>query len=241
MRKDFSPALSSASRHALDYLHQLDHQPVGPTASLETLRRQIVKPWNSDPLPADSVINDLVRDIQGGLNNSANARFYAWVIGGSLPSALAADWLTSAWDQNAGLYSCSPASAIVEEAVGAWLIDLFRLPADCSFALVTGCQMAHTTALAAARSWLLKQRGWDVEQQGMAGAPPIHILCGTRHATIDRTVRLLGFGAQSISSLAVHNDGSLDPTALDTALARPQRSARHRRLTGRRCEYRRLR
>jgi glutamate/tyrosine decarboxylase-like PLP-dependent enzyme len=218
MRKDFSPALSTAARHALEYLRTVDDQPVGPTASLETLRRQICKPWNHDPLPADSVINDLVRDIAGGLNNSANARFYAWVIGGALPSALAADWLTSAWDQNAGLYAVSPASAIVEEAVGAWLKDLFHLPADSSFALVTGCQMAHTTALAAARTWLLKQRNWDVEQQGMAGAPPIRILCGVRHATIDRTVHLLGFGAQSILSLAVDNNGSLDPSALETAL-----------------------
>ena len=77
---------------------------------------------------ADDVVNELAADIEGGLNNSVNARFYAWVIGGSLPSALAADWLTSTWDQNAGLYSVSPASAIVEEAVGAWLKSLFRLP-----------------------------------------------------------------------------------------------------------------
>jgi glutamate/tyrosine decarboxylase-like PLP-dependent enzyme len=119
MRKDFSPALETAMHHALDYLRTVDERPVGPTASLDILRQRLCKAWNRDPLPAESVVNELVKDIEGGLNNSVNARFYAWVIGGSLPSALAADWLTSTWDQNAGLYSVSPASAIVEEAVGA--------------------------------------------------------------------------------------------------------------------------
>lgn len=218
MRKDFSPALETALHHALDYLRTVDERPVGPTASLETLRQRLCKEWNREPLPAESVVNDLVKDIEGGLNNSVNPRFYAWVIGGSLPSALAADWLTSTWDQNAGLYSVSPASAIIEEAVGSWLKDLFRLPASSSFALVTGCQMAHTTSLAAARTWLLKRQGWDVERQGMSGSPQIRVLCGVRHATIDRTVRLLGFGDQSVTKLPVDSAGALEPSALEDAL-----------------------
>ncbi len=207
MRKDFFPALESAMGHALDYLRNVDERPVGPTASLETLRQRLCKEWNHDPIPSESVVNDLVKDIEGGLNNSVNARFYAWVIGGSLPAALAADWLTSTWDQNAGLYSVSPASAIVEEAAGLWLKDLFRLPASSSFALVTGCQMAHTTCLAAARTWLLRRQGWDVERQGMSGSPQIRVFCGLRHATIDRTLHLLGFGDESITRLCVDESG----------------------------------
>lgn len=218
MRKDFQPALVAAMDHALEYLRTVDKRPVGPTASLETLRLRLCKEWNENPMHAEVVVNDLVRDIEGGLSNSVNARFYAWVIGGSLPSALAADWLTSTWDQNAGLYSVSPASAIVEEAVGAWLKDLFRLPALTSFALVTGCQMAHTTCLAAARTWLLKRHGWDVEQQGMSGSPQIRVFCGMRHGAIDRTVRLLGFGDQSITKLSVDAAGALEPVALEVAL-----------------------
>jgi glutamate/tyrosine decarboxylase-like PLP-dependent enzyme len=218
MRKDFYPALVAAMDHALEYLRTVDERPVGPTASLETLRRRLCREWNQDPMQAESVVNDLVEDIQGGLSNSVNARFYAWVIGGSLPSALAADWLTSTWDQNAGLYSVSPASAIVEEAVGSWLKDLFRLPASSSFALVTGCQMAHTTCLAAARTWLLKGQGWDVERQGMSGSPQIRVFCGLRHATIDRTLHLLGFGDQSVTELCVDDVGALDPDALEAAL-----------------------
>lgn len=218
MRKDFSPALNAALRQALEYLNQVDDKPVGPTATLEELRERICKPWNANGIPAAEVVDALANDIEGGLNNSVNARFYAWVIGGSLPAALAADWLTSTWDQNAGMYAVSPAAAIVEEAAGAWLIDMFKLPKETSFALVTGCQMAHTTCLAAARSWLLKGQGWDVERQGMAGSPPITIFCGVHHATIDRTLRLLGFGDASLRPLTVNAQDQLEPAALESAL-----------------------
>jgi len=218
MRKDFAPVLELALRQALAYLHHVDDRPVGPTASLGELRARTCKEWNAQGIDASQVINDLVSDIEGGLNNSVNARFYAWVIGGSVPSALAADWLTSTWDQNAGMYAVSPAAAVVEEAVGLWLKDLFRLPSHTSFALVTGCQMAHTTCLAAARSWLLKKTGWDVEQQGLAGSPPIRVFCGERHATIDRAVRLLGLGDASVTTLRTYQSGALEPAALEAAL-----------------------
>src|SRR3569832_1088123 len=128
MRKDFKNVLQLTLRRALEYLDNLDQKPVGPTVTVADLRARTCKPWNTDGLDASQVIDELVRDIDGGLDNSANARFYAWVIGGTLPSALAADWLTSTWDQNAGMYTVSPASAMVEEAVGQWLKDLFALP-----------------------------------------------------------------------------------------------------------------
>ena len=218
MRKDFQGTLETAFRHALQYLQQVDDRPVGPTVGVDELRRRICKELNDQGMDAATVVEELVRDIEGGLNNSVNARFYAWVIGGTLPSALAADWLTSTWDQNAGMYAVSPASAMVEEAVGPWLRDLFQLPRHASFALVTGCQMAHTTCLAAARSWLLKKHGWDVEVQGMAGSPPITVICGTRHATIDRALRLLGFGDASRRSLEREAEGILEAEDLERAL-----------------------
>ena len=218
MRKDFHGALEAALRYALEYLEQVDDRPVGPTVPVEELRRRVCKQLDAQGMDGAKVIEELVRDIDGGLNNSVSARFYAWVIGGSLPSALAADWLTSTWDQNAGMHAVSPAGAMVEEAVGAWLKDLFGLPKHASFALVTGCQMAHTTCLAAARSWLLKNQGWDVEQQGMAGSPAITVLTATRHATIDRTLRLLGFGDASRKSLERQAEGTLEPEILEEAL-----------------------
>src|SRR5450432_489826 len=218
MRKDFSPVLKLALQQALEYLNNVDDKPVGPTATLAELRTRIAREWNAEGIDASQVIADLVRDIEGGLNNSVNARFYAWVIGGSLPSALAADWLTSTWDQNSGMYHVAPAATVVEESVGVWLKDLFGLPQEASFALVTGCQMAHTTCLAAARSWLLTKHGWDVERQGLAGSPPIKVFCGLRHATIDRTLRLLGFGDVSLKSLRTNQAGLLEPAALEQAL-----------------------
>ena len=218
MRKNFSGALEAAFRRALDYLENVDDQPVGPTASLQQLRERICKTWDSKGMGAEQVIEELARDVEGGLNNSVNARFYAWVIGGSLPSALAADWLTSTWDQNAGMYSVSPASAIVEEAAGSWLKELFRLPEQTSFALVTGCQMAHATCLAAARSWLLKNKGWDVERQGMAGSPQILVFTGERHSSLDRALRLLGIGDESLRVLETDTSGALQSAALEKAL-----------------------
>jgi glutamate/tyrosine decarboxylase-like PLP-dependent enzyme len=148
MRKDFTGPLNAAMRSALEYLERLDDRPVGPTASLEELRQRFCREWNAEGAEPKQVIEELVREVDGGLNNSPSARFYAWVIGGTLPSALAADWMTSTWDQNAGMYTVSPASAVVEEAVGEWLKQLFHLPKQTSFALVTGCQMAHTTCTA---------------------------------------------------------------------------------------------
>jgi len=217
-QREFTPALARAMHYALNYLNMVDENPVAATVSLQTLRERLCKSLNHDPLPAESVVAQLARDVEGGLNNSVNARFHAWVIGGCLPSALAADWLTSTWDQNAGLYSVSPAAAVVEEAVGAWLIDVFGLPASSSFALVTGCQMAHTTCLAAARTWLLKNHGWDVERQGMSGSPKIHVFCGERHSSIDRSLRLLGFGDDSLHALPLDASGALDAAALESAL-----------------------
>lgn len=218
MRKDFRPVLQLAMAQALKYLGEVDDRPVGATVSPAELRARTCKELNREGMEPSQVISELVRDVAGGLNNSVNARFFGWVIGGSLPSALAADWLTSTWDQNAGMYAVSPAGAMVEEAVGAWLKDLFSLPAQTSFALVTGCQAAHTTCLAAARSRLLMQRGWDVQRQGLAGAPPIRAYCGVRHITIDRSLRLLGLGDNSITALGTKPTGGLEPAELESAL-----------------------
>ncbi len=165
------------------------------------------------------VIEELVRDVKGGILGMPGGRFYAWAIGGSLPAALAADWLTSAWDQNAALYACSPAAAVVEEVVGVWLKDLLCIPPSASFALVTGCQMAHVTALAAARHSLLARAGWDIEERGLYGAPPIRIvLSSNRHASIDRAVRLLGLGTQHVEYIEPGEGETMDAQALGRAL-----------------------
>lgn len=211
--------LSLAQHHAFSFLKDLDRAPVGATVDLKTLRQRLNKPLAGSGLASEQVITELVADVEGGLLGSTGGRFFGWVIGGSLPAALAADWLTATWDQNGALFATSPAAAVVEEVVGLWLKDLLGLPAHASFALVSGCQMAHATSLAAARHALLAERGWDVEEQGLYGAPPIRILSSAqRHGSFERAVRLLGLGRQQVIYLTSDAQDRLEPEALQTAL-----------------------
>jgi len=211
--------LSLAQHHALSFLKTLDRAPVGATVDVQTLRKQLEKPLAESGLPPEQVVTELVRDVGGGLIGSAGGRFFGWVIGGSLPAALAADWLATTWDQNAALYATSPAAAVAEEVAGMWLKDILRLPAHASFALVSGCQMAHVTCLAAARHALLAERGWDVEREGLYGAPRIRILTSAqRHGSFERAVRLLGLGSGQIVCLTSDANDRLEPAALQKAL-----------------------
>jgi glutamate/tyrosine decarboxylase-like PLP-dependent enzyme len=216
----FHDPLSLALSLALKHLDNAATIPVGATANLATLRAQLDVPLGELGLEAGKVVDDLVKGVAGGLHHSAGGRFFGWVIGGSLPAALAADWLTSAWDQNAALYACSPAASVVEEGAGKWLKEVLNLPATASFALVTGCQMAHMTCLAAARHSLLADRGWDAEQDGLAGAPPLRVLTSTeRHGSTVRAIRLLGIGERNIVPLPADDRGCLLQSALAQALA----------------------
>jgi glutamate/tyrosine decarboxylase-like PLP-dependent enzyme len=213
--------LEAALEHALDYFETLDQHPVVPSASLNELRRRLVRPLAAGGLAPEQVVSELAAAVDDGLLRSTGGRCFAWVIGGALPSAVAADWLTSAWDQCGVLYATSPAAAIIEEIAGAWLKDLLRLPECASFALATGAQMAHVTCLAAARHALLEQRGWDIEEQGLSGAPATRIYSSTeRHGSLERAARLLGLGRARMTALATDAHGRLEPAALEEALAR---------------------
>jgi glutamate/tyrosine decarboxylase-like PLP-dependent enzyme len=150
---------------------------------------------------------------------TGSPRYFGFVIGGALPAALGADWLASAWDQNAGLYAAGPPAAVVEEVAGRWVLDLLALPATASFGFVTGCQMAHVTALAAARNDVLARAGWDVERRGLTGAPRVRVLAGdVRHATVDRALRLLGLGTDAVEPVTSGPDARLRVDALAGAL-----------------------
>lgn len=215
----FQRPLAAAFQYATERLSRTADLPVAATADLSTLRSRLALPLAEDGLDATTVIEDLVRAAEGGLINSPGPRFFGWVIGGSLPAALAADWLTSAWDQNACMYACAPAAAVVEEVAGEWLKEVLGLPATASFALITGCQMSHVTCLLAARHALLARRGWDVEMEGLAGSPPIRILTSTEvHGTLVRACRMLGLGEKHIERLPADADGRLREDALRKAL-----------------------
>jgi len=214
------PALRRAVHHASEWLTSLDTIAVGATTDLATLRARLHLPLPERGTDPARIIDDLAAQTAGGHNASASGRFYAWVIGGSLDSALAADWLTSAWDGNAGLFAVAPAAAVVEEVAGAWIKELLDLPREASFAFTTGCQMAHFTCLAAARHAQLQRAGWDVAGDGLSGAPAMRIfMSDQRHSTIDRAARFLGFGTRNLEILPTNDAGQLAPETLASALA----------------------
>jgi len=195
---------------AADFVGSLDERSIWPPAGVDELRAALGGPLPDGPSDPVKVIEELSAVAERGVVAIPSGRYFGFVIGGALPAALAADWLTSTWDQNAGLVVCGPAAAVVEEVVGDWLKDLLRLPRDASFALVTGCQMAHTTCLAAARHSVLARTGWDVERDGLATAPQIRVLASAkRHSTIDRSLRLLGLGTASVTEIPADGQGRM--------------------------------
>lgn len=169
--------------------------------------------------PTDSaiVVDELAAAVEPGLTAMGSGRFFGWVTGGTLPSALAADWLVGAWDQNASLRYAAPGVVAVEEVAATWILDLLDLPQSAEVGFVTGGQMANFTCLAAARQRVLADAGWDADRDGLFGAPRITVLVGEdRHATVDVALRYLGLGAPR--PVAVDDQGRIQPEALAAAL-----------------------
>ncbi len=218
---DESDLLRSVAERAISYRASLHDGRVTPSATATQLRAALGAPTPEAPTDAAIVINRIADAAEaGGLMGMGSGRFFGFVIGGAVPAALAADWLVTAWDQNTGLFGPTPATAIIEDIAGHWVVDLLGLPPESSFAFVTGGQMANTTALAAARNHVLANQGWDVEANGLFGAPPIRFLVSDEtHATIPRAGRLLGFGLQSIERVAVDGNGAMLPAHLAELLA----------------------
>jgi glutamate/tyrosine decarboxylase-like PLP-dependent enzyme len=193
---DLRALLAQAASLSADFYDSLPERPVYPGVTVRELRETFGAPLPDEPTDASTVISELAAAVDRGLVATAGGRYFGFVIGGAVPASVAADFLTSAWDQNAGLYAAGPAASVVEEVAGAWSLELLGLPSDASFAFVTGGQMANFTALAAARHHVLRAAGWDVEHDGLTGAPRVRIVVGAkRHGTIDRGLRMLGLGA----------------------------------------------
>jgi glutamate/tyrosine decarboxylase-like PLP-dependent enzyme len=216
---DTRALLRRTAELAADFLDSLEDRPVFPQASPDELRAALRVPLQDDPLEPERVVEELAAAADPGLVAMPSGRYFGFVIGGGLPAALAADWLTSAWDQNAGLYVGGPSASIIEQVVRDWVCDLLGLPADASIGLVTGTQMGSVTALAAARYRVLERAGWDVSRDGLAGGPRIRVLVGEkRHVTVDRALRLLGLGAPE--PVPADAQGRMDAAALRAALER---------------------
>jgi glutamate/tyrosine decarboxylase-like PLP-dependent enzyme len=213
--------LERAAELGIEYVESVPGRPVAPAATIEELRTALDLPLPDEPTDALEVIESLARDADPGLTQMTGGRYFGFVLGGSLPAALAADWLTSAWDQNAGLALPTPAAAVVEEVAGRWLKELLGIPAHASFAFVTGCQMAHATALAAARHHVLAAVDYDVERDGLVGAPAIRVLAGEkRHGTLDRALRFIGLGTGCVRPVPADDQGRMLVDELRAELAR---------------------
>ena len=211
--------LEIAFAEARRFLGSLESRPVASRGTPAMIRLPVPAQFPATGMAASDVVRASAAAAEPGLTGNAGGRFFAWVKGGALPASLATDIMCSAWDQNAVLAATSPAAAVLEELAGQFVLDALRLPADASFAFVTGCQMAHATALAAARHAVLARVGWDVEARGLCGAPPIRVLANAhRHGSVDRALRLLGLGTDCIVPLGGGDPGKVGVDALRAAL-----------------------
>ncbi len=216
---DTAALLARTAEIAAGFLAGVGERPVRATATRAELLAALGGELPAEGQAPEAVLEHLAREAQPGVIGIAGPRYFGFVIGGSLPAALAADWLTSTWDQNAGIYAAGPAASVVEEVVGAWLIDLFGLPRGTSFGLTTGCQMAHVACLAAARHRVLQRVGWDVEAHGLAGGPGIDVVVGGEaHATIGTALQYLGLGRSRAIVAETDGQGRLRPDSLAEVL-----------------------
>lgn len=211
-----------AYHQATEYLAGLARRPVGATADAEQLLKMFGGPLPTGPQDASDTITLLGRAAaEGGIPAASGPRYFGYVTGGTLPVAIAADWLVAAWDQTASLYNLSPAIAVAEHVAAQWVLELLGLPEHSSVGFPTGCTMAHLTSLAAARHHLLAGLGWDVERDGLPGAPRVHLVAGAQHhMTIDLAARYLGFGSGGIHNVPVDARGRMRPDALADLLDR---------------------
>ncbi len=213
-----SAALDRAHRHALDWLSSLDERPVPPQASIDQVVQALGAVLPEEGSGAAEVVDLMAAACGPGLTAMPSGRFFGFVIGGTHPAALAADWLVSAWDQNCGLRRLTPAHSAVEDVTSAWLLDLLGLPSDSAVGFVTGATMANFTGLAAGRDAVLRRAGWDVAQRGLFGGPRVRVLVGAeRHETVDLALRYLGLGAPE--PVQADEQGRLRADALRSALS----------------------
>jgi glutamate/tyrosine decarboxylase-like PLP-dependent enzyme len=207
--------LEHTTQRAISYLEALDERRVAPSPEAIANLATLDQPLPNEPTPPEQVIELLDRVCSPATMAMAGPRFFGFVIGGSLPVTLAANWLAGAWDQNSGLYTPTPATAQLEQVALTWLLDIFKLPATCGGAFVTGATMANFSALAAARHAQLELTGWNVEADGLVGAPPITVIVGAEaHPTLFKSLGLLGLGRNRVLRVPVDSQGRMQADAI---------------------------
>jgi glutamate/tyrosine decarboxylase-like PLP-dependent enzyme len=222
---DLEELFVRVARVAAHHRDTVGDRPVAGTASREDAWAAFDLPLPDDPTPADLVVEELLAAADGHLVGTVGPRYFGFVIGGSTPAAAAADMLAVGWDQNAFNPLMSPAAEGAERAAGEWAKDLLGLPGSASVGFVTGAQAANTVGIACGRHWVLEQAGYDVEVDGLIGAPRVRVVTGfERHATIDRSLRLLGLGTASLVPVLTDDSGTVDVEDLAKVLSQePER------------------
>lgn len=219
----YDAALAAAGRAALEWLDGLERRPVRPAHDARAMLAAFAGPLPERGAEPEEVVRDLATRAEPGLMATGSGRFHGWVIGGAMAAPIAADWLVSAWDQNSAITEPFPATTMIEHVAGGWLLELLDLPRSASVGFVTGCQAANIVCLAAARGRVLAAHGWDVEADGLQGAPRVRVLVGAeRHDTVDVALRLLGLGAGTAAVVEVDEAGRMRPHALEAALTGPE-------------------
>jgi glutamate/tyrosine decarboxylase-like PLP-dependent enzyme len=216
---DMQGLLAATATHAAKYLAEVEARPVAPPVDYAALTARLGGPLPEGSTDPQAVLEDLVAAADTGLVNSAGPRYFGFVIGGALPASVAADWMTSVWDQCAGVPALSPVGAAVEEVAAEWSRELLGLPAGVSTGFTTGDTMANTVGLAAARSRVLERAGWDVARQGLFGAPEIEVVVGEqRHVSIGMALRYLGLGSDRVRVVRADAQGRMEPADLARVL-----------------------
>jgi glutamate/tyrosine decarboxylase-like PLP-dependent enzyme len=202
--------MKETMNRATNYLENLSERNVAPSREAVARLAKLNKPFPDQGLEAKAVLAELDEFCSPATMATAGPRFFGFVIGGSLPAALAANWLAGAWDQPASFYEETPATAFLEQVALRWLIDIFRLPSECGGAFVTGATMANFSALATARHVVLERAGWNVERDGLFGAPPITVVVGAEaHTTLMKSLGLLGLGRTRVVRVPVDGQGRM--------------------------------
>jgi glutamate/tyrosine decarboxylase-like PLP-dependent enzyme len=202
--------LQHTAEIAARYLESLDKRGVAPTPEALAGLMELDQPFHDGPRNPTAVLETLDRIGSPATMGMAGRRFFGFVIGGSLPAALAANWLAGAWDQNPGLFAASPIGTVLEEVSLRWLLDVLQLPPESGGAFVTGATMANFTALAAARHAVLQRAGWDVESDGLFGAPPVTVMVGGEaHPSLIKALGMLGLGRSRVVRVPVDNQGRM--------------------------------
>ena len=203
-------AMTAAARHAIAYRDRIASAERTPVADYAAMLAAFAAPVPETGDESAAIVEELVEKATPGIRAKTSPRFFGWVIGNSHPTGVAADWLTSAWGQNVGNLISAPAASAVEKIAADWLLDLLHLPSESSVGFVTGATIANFVCLAAARSEVLRRVGWDVEADGLFGAPPVEVVIGAdAHATVYSALKYLGLGARRVHIVEADESGRM--------------------------------